>query len=176
MLVLRDLIGEEKLNRVLRKLVDDYGHRDEFTLQSSAFLAELCRVTWEHYHSLIGDWFKRIITYDLSIKGATYRKLGHGQFVVSMAIDASRKQILESGQELAVSIDEPISVGIFMQHPAQISNDQEIIYLQPHRITDNDTIITIVVSELPAYVAVDPFGTRNDENLINNISKLTEEE
>ena len=32
--------------------------------------------------------------------------------------------------------------------------------------------VTIIVNEEPKYISIDPFGTRNDENLIDNTIKL----
>jgi len=172
MLALRDLIGEETLNHVLRKLADNHRDKTEFDVQSLEFLAELYQITPNEYHVLIDDWFKRVITYDLSAEEASYTELENGTFEITLNINAKRFETNENGAEVEISINEPISIGLFSTHPSQVSGNESIIYLKSHQITQKKMDLKIIVDRLPKYVAIDPFGTRSDPNLNNNVLRL----
>ena len=172
MLALKGLIGEAKLNQVLRTLADRYRNSDEFEVTTLDFLDELYKVTPVAYHVLIDDWFKRVITYDLAIGETSYQELDNGQYEITLEVISNRFETNESGESLAIDVNEPISIGLFTEHPSEVSNETPILYLQPHQINQGKLEFKIVVDELPNYVSVDPYGTRNDENLIDNIVRL----
>ena len=75
MTALRDLIGEETRNSAIRKLADKYRDKVELEVTTLEFLNELYMVTPQEYHVLIDDWFKKVITYDLSIEDSSYKLL-----------------------------------------------------------------------------------------------------
>ena len=174
MLALLDLIGEEPINQVLRQLVEK--HRDTVMPQavSTEWLKGLYQVAPQEYHRLIDDWFKRIITYDLKVTDATIKELDNGNYQVQVSVQAKRFEQQANGAMQAIPIDEPIPIGLFAKHPQNIHTEQEIIYLQPHRLQQEKAKFTLEVKKHPQYIAIDPFGTRLDENRIDNIDKLEE--
>ena len=172
MLTLRDLIGEQKLNAVLRNLSNTYRCTDEFKITSLDFLNALYKVTPKKHHILIDDWFKRVIRYDLSTKEKSYKKLSDGTYEITLKIAAKRFKMKATGEEVAIAINEPIYIGVFTKHPENISSDESILYLKPHQINKEKMEVKIRVNQLPKYIAIDPFGTRPDQNLKDNIIKL----
>ena len=118
------------------------------------------------------DWFKRVITYDLSAEEASYTKLENGTFEITLKVNAKRFETNESGAEVEILINEPISIGLFSSHPSQVSGNESILYLKPHQITQEKMEIKIIVDSLPKFVAIDPFGTRSDPNMNNNVLRL----
>ena len=172
MLSLRDLIGEDELNQVLRGISDKYRNDVEFNATSIELLKELYKVTPEEHHLLIDDWFKRVITYDLSVGDVTHRQLDNGKYELSMTVNAERFETQENGEATLIEINEPIQVGLFDRHPSLIGNDGGTIYLQPHQISKDGQQIILVVEELPSHVGIDPYGTRVDENIYDNVKML----
>ena len=172
MMALRDLIGEEKINAILKSITDRYREHVEFSATTLEFLEELYKVTPVEYHTLIDDWFKRVITYHLSIEKVRHRTLEDGRFEIILQVEAGRFETNTNGKEQAIEINEPIQIGLFEKHPGQVGTDGGIIYLQPHTIRENNQEIRLVVDQLPQYVGIDPFGTRVDENLIDNTVKV----
>ena len=51
-------------------------------------------------------------------------------------------------------------------------DDSSILYYQSNHIEKEDTVIKIIVKELPKYISIDPFGTRSDENFTDNLLDL----
>ena len=83
-----------------------------------------------------------------------------------------RFETLKNGETKQISINEPIKIGVFSTHPSTVKDDSSILYYQSKNFNKEETTITIVVKEKPVYISIDPFGTRSDENSVNNTVRL----
>jgi len=171
MLALKELIGEEKVNQVIKAMIAKHRDQVELNATSIEFIEELYKVSPMEYHVLIDDWFKRIVTYDLVLDDASYKKLGNGKFEVTLKLQAKRYKQKESGEDIEISIDEPIQIGAFTAHPSKVKPD-DILYLKPHQINKTTAEVVLVLDELPTHIGIDPFGTRSDENFHDNLFEL----
>lgn len=169
MLGLRDLMGENQLNQVIKALTDK--HRNHVTLEANSveFLEMIYEVTPKEYHHLIDDWFKKVITYDLSMEKSSYIALENGTYEITATIKAKRFESIANGEIVPIGINEPIKIGIFTTHPSLVKEDSSILYYESTQINKESTVIKFIVNEKPTYIAIDPYGTRSDENLVDNI-------
>lgn len=173
LLALRDLIGEKKVNQILKTITDRHRDTNKLEANSIELLQEIYNATPAEQHTLIDDWFKRVITYDLSVIDSSYRKLENGSYEVTFSIKAKRFETLDSGEIKEILINEPIKIGVFSKHPSEVTkDDNSILNYESHRITQELTNIKIVVKEKPVYVSIDPYGTRSDDNLTDNLRRL----
>jgi len=172
MLALRDLIGEEKVNQVLKTLTDKHRNINKLEANSIEFLEELYKVTSQEQQILIDDWFKKVITYDLGIEESSYKKLANGTYEISVKIKAKRFETQDNGEIKQIAINEPIKIGVFTTHPSKVKDNSSILYYKSNTINKEETTLKIIVKELPKYIVIDPFGTRSDENSTNNIKNL----
>src|SRR5690606_9257788 len=97
---------------------DRYRNDMEATVTPPDFLNELYKVTPDKYHQLIDEWFKKIITYDLSIANASIVKQIDGSFEVTVVIEAEKIESVD-GIEKKIPMTEPISIGLFTDHPSR---------------------------------------------------------
>ena len=173
MLALRDLLGEEKLNSVLRSITDRHRNEDdEFGANTLEFIEDLYNVTPPEQHVLIDDWFKRVITYDLSVENTEYKQLDNGQYEINLTLLSKRFETQDDGSSKEIQINEPIAIGLFSKHPSYVNKKKDIIYLEAHQINNEQMEIKLIVDELPEYVAIDPYGTRCDEDFVDNLVRL----
>ncbi|PWN06318.1 ABC transporter permease/M1 family aminopeptidase [Rhodohalobacter mucosus] len=170
MMALKELIGETRLNGVLRTLVERHKDETDPTVTAPDFLDELYRVTPEENHSLIDDWFKKIITYDLSVTGAEYDRLPDGSYDITLTIEAEKLESVD-GVESPGSMNEPVPIALFSEHPSRASGDQ-ILWLNPLEIRSGSQQITLKVNSLPRYASIDPYGTRPDPVRRDNTLQL----
>jgi ABC-2 type transport system permease protein len=175
MLALVDLIGEETVNQVLRTITDRQREDNAYSVNTLILLDELYKVTPNQYHLLIDDWFKKVITYDLSIEEAEYQKLESGKYEVILTVNAKRFQTQENGASEQIAINEPITIGLFTVSPENIRDEKSIVYLAPHQINQAQIQVKIIVDQLPTHVSINPFGTRSDENLFDNTIRLVQQ-
>lgn len=172
MLALRDLIGEGNLNEVLKTITDRHRNVNKLEANTIEFLDEVYKVAPKEQHVLIADWFKRVITYDLSLEDSSYKLLENGTYEISATIKAKRFQTLNTGEVKQIAINEPVKIGVFTTHPSQVKDDRSILYFQSNHINKEITKIKLIVKEKPRYISIDPFGTRSDQNYTDNNSSL----
>ncbi|MDN5201016.1 M1 family aminopeptidase [Fulvivirgaceae bacterium BMA10] len=172
MLAIKDLIGEEAVNIALGNLAKK--HSSEPTATTLDLLNELYQVTPIEHHNLIDDWMKRVITYDLKLTSCSYRKLSDGKYEVRATVNAKRFETQENGQEIQIPIDEPIQIGIFKKHPNEMKKNEDAIYLEKRQIDQEETIIKIIVDEVPGYIGIDPYLTRLDKVRRDNLKEAKE--
>ena len=172
MLALKDLIGEEKVNEVIKELTDKHRETNTLEVTSIEFLKCVYKKTPTKYHNLVDDWFKRVITYDLGIESGDYKKLNDGTYEVSVKIKANRFETKNNGEIKEISLNEPIRLGVFTKHPSEVKNKSSILHYKLTQIKKGETEIKIIVKEKPKYIAIDPYGTRSDENLVDNMVRL----
>lgn len=160
MYALKELIGEASLNQILKTLVNRHKNEIDATVTSPEFMTELYAVTPKEHHALIEDWFKKIITYDLSVANLEYSEITDGTYEVTITIEAKKFESVD-GIESPVSMNEPVPIGLFTTHPSRASKEQ-IILLEPRDIKDGKQQLSIRVDTLPRYAGIDPYGTRPD--------------
>ncbi|TJY38062.1 ABC transporter permease/M1 family aminopeptidase [Pontimicrobium aquaticum] len=172
MLALRDLIGENEVNKVLKTITNRYRGSNKLDATTIELLDEIYKVTPKAYHTLVDDWFKKVITYDLGIEESSYKKLSNGTYEVSVKIKANRFEMQPSGKTKEIEMNEPIKIGVFTKHPSLVKDDSPILHYKSSKIDKEFTEIKIIVNEKPAYISIDPYGTRSDENLVDNTKSL----
>jgi hypothetical protein len=168
LMALRDLIGEKQVNHVLKTLTDKHRNVNKLAVNTIELLEEIYNVTPKEQHVLVNDWFKKVITYDLGIEESFYKELPNGTYEVTVKVKAKRFETLKTGEIKQIYIDEPIKIGVFTTHPSNVKDNSTILYYESNTINKEETVLTIIVKELPKYISIDPFGTRSDENSVNN--------
>ncbi|NQY31430.1 MAG: hypothetical protein HRT69_18435, partial [Flavobacteriaceae bacterium] len=172
MLALRDLIGEKQVNAVLKTITDRHRSVNKMDANTIELLEEIYKITPTEQHILVDDWFKRVITYDLGIEESSYTELANGTYEITVKVKARRFETLDSGETKQISIDEPIKIGVFTTHPSAVKDDSSILFYTSNQFNKEMTEIKIIVKEKPRYISIDPFGTRSDENLVDNLMKM----
>ncbi|WP_412985010.1 M1 family aminopeptidase [Pontimicrobium sp. IMCC45349] len=169
MLALRDLIGETKVNAVLKSLTDKDRATHSFNITTIDFLNALYQVTTEEQQALINDWFKKVITYDVGIENASYKELTDGTFEITAKVSAKRFETLSNGESKEVNLNEAIKIGVFSSHPSKVKKEESsLLYYQSNKFKNGITEIKIIVKDRPTHISIDPYGTRSDENLSDN--------
>ena len=53
-----------------------------------------------------------------------------------------------------------------------VKEDSSVLYYESNQINKEITEVKFIVSEIPDYIAIDPYGTRSDENLVDNVFRF----
>ena len=171
-LALRDLVGEQTINTAIRNVIDSQKNNIELTATTIDFLEELYALTDTDKHELINDWFKRIVTYDLSIKNAEVKQIDSGRYQANISIKAKKfLQNETTGNSTEIAINEPIKIGAFKAHPSKLT-DSDILSLKTYTINAESMTIQLELNEHPSFIVIDPFGTRSDANFYDNVFRV----
>jgi ABC-2 type transport system permease protein len=168
LLALKELIGETKLNQVLKRFIKN--HQNDTNATIDDLIGQLNEVADDQQRRLIKDWFNKIIEYDLSVNETEVKQLEDERYSVSFDLHAKRQVADDNGVFSSTPIDEAIQIGIFSQQPK--AKNGAPIYLRSHQVKQSETRVTVIVNEKPSYLVVDPYFTRLDQDLRDNMSQL----
>ena len=150
---LRDLVGEDAMNRALRRLVAEHGGA-----RATPQVRDLVRLLGEgvdpERRALVADWLQRVVLYDLSADSARYRSLGGGRYEVTVIVQA-RRRVSGTRGEAEVPLDEPLDIAV-----APAEGGPAAVFR--HRLRSGRNIVRVVVRGRPGEVTVDPNVLRVD--------------
>lgn len=171
---LREVMGEDVLNGVLAKFIEDKGfQKPPFT--TSLELVERIRAAMpERFAYLVEDLLETITLYDNRMIAATARpgdrdEGGEGTTVVELTIESHKLRADGEGEEQEVPLDDWLPVGIYGE-----DEDAAPLYLEWHRITGERTELTIEVSGTPVRAGIDPsvlFVDREPDDNVRSIER-----
>jgi ABC-2 type transport system permease protein len=151
---LSEYIGEERVNRALRTLVERQGSTPATTLD---MYRELQAVTPDSLRPLLHDLFEVSAVWSFDTKAATAVRTAAGEWEVTLQVTASKVVVDSAGRERAVPIGEPVEIGIFAPAaPGELLGRP--LYLQKHRVRAGTQTITVTVPGRPARAGIDPYN------------------
>jgi aminopeptidase N len=175
MYLIQDRLGEERVNTVLRGLVDRYHFKPAPYARASDLvdgLLTLARTPAER--ELILDQFYRITLYDLRAKQASVRRLPDGQFETTITLEAGKSYADGKGNERKAEFDEQVDIGVFTAMPGELSfGRQNVVSMQRIQIRNGEQQVKIVTKDKPLYAGVDPYLNFIDRNANDNIIPIS---
>jgi len=164
---LKELLGEETLNRALRSFVaaqSGPAHQPKI----DDLLQSIEVVTPPENRALVNEWTRDVILYDLSMTSVNTRRLPDGRFEVTMQVNVHKSR----ADERELPVDESIEIGIFATDP-DVASANDILHLAAHPLHNGANTITVIVDKQPSYAAIDPYLTRIDRNRFDNVKSVT---
>jgi aminopeptidase N len=167
---MRDLIGEDALNRALRRLLREHGATDPPATTPDLLAALHAEAAPEH-HALIDEWVREVSFVELRVEAASAQGLPDGRYRVTATV-LGRKTFDPAGgvKPTEVPLDEMIDVAVYAEHP--LSTDAAPLYAGKHRLRTGQTEVTFEVSGRPGFISLDPFERRIEAERADNVREL----
>ncbi|SFT36078.1 Peptidase family M1 [Algoriphagus locisalis] len=172
LLAARDLLGEKVLNGIIRELLEIAQSNTIPTVDAQLFLDKMMEKTSPEGQELLADWFQKIITYDIRILNTQIEKAENGLTQVTIDYEAAKNERQADGSEQAIPMAEDLELTAFAVHPKNLKSEQEILFSQPVRIHSGKGQLKIKLHQVPAWIALDPWGTRSDQNREDNFQEI----
>jgi ABC-2 type transport system permease protein len=172
---LRDAIGEDTLNAVLKRFLEDKGFQQPPYTTSRELLAYLREGTDSKFHPLIEDLFEKIIFYDNRVVTATAKKRDDGKYAVTLKLKTGKLEAAGKGEETDVPLDQEIDVGIFARPPGGKESEETVLHFARHRFTGGESTLELVVDAEPFDAGVDPYNKLIDRDSNDNRMKVSVE-
>jgi len=170
MYALKDYIGEDAVNRALRKLVENHAFKSVPYAISTDLIGYIKDEASSKYHNLIEDLFKKITLFDLKLINATVTRINDGLFEVSVEVEAAQYYQDEVGNQEQVAINIPVDIGLFFKSPADSGYDQnDVIKMEKYSITESRKTFSFIVDRKPTVVGIDPYHKLIDRNTEDNL-------
>jgi aminopeptidase N len=166
MYLLQERLGEDAVNRALRRLLDKYKFKGAPYPRSLDFVAELrAEAETAEEQTLITDLFERITIYDLKVSQPTAVRRPDGRWDVTVPVEA-KKFYLETETPLA----ERIEIGLFTAEPGRDAFDEsKVILMERHPLRSGRQTLKFVSDRKPTHAGVDPYHFYIDRNVADNV-------
>ncbi|PZN92148.1 MAG: aminopeptidase [Alphaproteobacteria bacterium] len=171
MYLLQDRLGEDRVNAMLRTLLDRYRFRSQPYARSldlvNGFL-RLARTPEER--QLVLDLLDRITIYDLKAKAAQVKALPDGSFETLLTVDAGKFYASGTGKETPTPLANAIDIGLFDQKPEYGAfAAKDVILMERRPVTSGTQVIRILTRRRPAFAGIDPYNKYIDRNSDDNV-------
>jgi hypothetical protein len=169
---LKEMIGEEAVNRALRKLIHRYGYAPPPYPTSYALVDALREETPAHLQYLIKDLFEDITLFSNRTLEATAVKRADGKYDVTVSVEARKFKADAKGNETEVSVDDWIDIGAFAK-PAASRKYGDTLYRERMHITQRNSTFTFTTAQLPETAGIDPFALLIDRIPDDNMKNVS---
>ncbi|WP_164014140.1 ABC transporter permease/M1 family aminopeptidase [Pyxidicoccus trucidator] len=169
MYALQDFIGEERVNRALKRYVEKVRFRGPPYTGSSELLGFLREETPPEYQYLLEDLFETITLYDNRAVSATMRKNAQGTWDVTVKVMAKKYRSDDKGTQTELDFNDWMDVGA-------LDEKGEALFLEKRKVPKGESEITFTVPVKPAEVGVDPLNVLIDRTGNDNVTEPTEGE
>ncbi len=156
MYYMKEMIGEEAVNRALRKVLHQYGYAPPPYPVSYALVDALRDETPPQYQYLIQDLFYDITLFSNRTLSASAKKRADGKYNVTIQVDAKKFKADEKGQEREVPVNDWIEIGAFAK-PPKGKKYGKTLYRDRVLMQTGAATYTFTVDEAPDKAGIDPF-------------------
>lgn len=167
---LKETLGEDVVNRALRRLLAQYAFKSAPYPSSKDFIKILREEAGPKYDALITDLFARITLYDLKAVRASSTKRPDGRYDVALDIDARKFYADGKGRETATPMKEDVFAGLFLAEPGKAGFDSsKILYYARQPVVSGRQTLHFIVNKPPRFAGIDPYNIWIDRNSEDNL-------
>jgi ABC-2 type transport system permease protein len=171
MYLLQERLGEDRVNRALRTVLNRYKFKGAPYPRSLDLIQALrAEARTPEEQTLITDLFERITVYDLKTEAPTAVKRADGKWEVSVPIVAHKYYAGGKGDERETGLNERIEVGLFTAEPGLGTFDRRNVILMARQpIRSGRQVLKFVTDKKPTHAGVDPYNFYIDRNSGDNV-------
>lgn len=173
MYALREFLGEDRLNAVLREFIRDFAFRGPPYPNALELLARLRTAVPEHFQYLIEDLFETITLYDNRAIAAAATRTDDGKYRVRLAYQL--RKLRSDGQGVETEIDQQdwIEIGVFGQERVNGRLRDTVLHLEKHRLSSGTGAVEVSVDQKPVRAGIDPRNLFVDRVPADNVVPVT---
>jgi aminopeptidase N len=178
MYLLRDRIGEDKVNAALRRLIAQYAFQSAPYPRSQDLIDALRAEAGDDpvAQRLITDLFEKITLYDLRTRGAEVRQRPDKRWDVVLTLEVAKAYADGQGAETKVPVGEGelFDVGVFDAEPGKPGfKAANVLAFRKLPLKAGAQTLTITVDRKPAFAGIDPYNKQIDRNSHDNAIRVT---
>ena len=174
MYYLREMIGEDAVNRALRKLLTQYGYAPAPYPTSWMLVNDLREQTPPQYQYLLKDLFEDITLFSNRATKATAKKRADGKFDVTVEVETHKYKANEKGAETEVPVDDWIEVGA-LAAPEKGKHYGQVLARQLVHMTGTHGTYTFQTAAMPDKAGIDPLLLLIDKVPDDNLKPVDKE-
>ena len=171
MYLLQKRLGEDAINRALRKLLQRYKLKGAPYPRSLDFIEALrAEARTSEEQALITDLFERVTLYDLKVTQPTAVRRADGKWDVTLPVEAKKFYADGEGGETETPLDERIEIGLFTAEPGRdVFDTKNVVLMERYPIRSGRQVLKLVTTTKPAYAGIDPYNFYIDRSSVDNV-------
>lgn len=173
MYYLKEMIGENGVNKALQKLLVDHGYEEPPYPTAWSAVRAFREVTPDSLQYLIDDMFENITLFSNRVVESTYVKNGE-IYDVTLKTYSEKFRADSLGKQTEVPLVDYIDIGVFAQTDAKKVLGKPLVY-ERVKITQSENTFTFQLKEKPFQAGIDPYNYLIDRMPDDNVKKVTEE-
>ncbi|MFN6037338.1 MAG: M1 family aminopeptidase [Bacteroidota bacterium] len=154
MYYLKEMIGEQNVNKALQTLINDYALKEPPYATSMNALRAFKKVTPDSLQYLISDLFENITLFSNRIEAANYKKINN-EYEVTLNVITEKYLADSLGKEKSIPVNDYMDVLIFGEKKSK-SDAENILFKKRIKIQGRENKFTFKVKELPLKAGIDP--------------------
>ncbi len=173
MYALRDYVGEQTVNRALKRLVKNHAFKSTPYALSTDFIGYLKEAAGTKHHALIEDLFEKITFFDMKVSKSEVSELADGRFKVTLDVDVAKYYEDAIGNKREVPFNFSVDIGLFIKKPsARGYGESDVIIMEKHSLNSGGTTLEFIVDKKPKFVGIDPYNKLIDRDSNDNLAKV----
>jgi aminopeptidase N len=175
MYLLQERLGEDAVNRALRRVLERYKFKGAPYPRSLDVIQALrAEAKTPEQQALITDLFERITLYDLKVSEPTAVRRADGKWDVTVPVEAKKFYADGKGVEKETRLAEPIEIGLFTAEPGRGAFDSKnVIRIERQPIRSGRHVLKFVTDKKPSHAGVDPYNFYIDRNSADNVRAVS---
>ncbi|MBZ4399557.1 M1 family aminopeptidase [Myxococcus sp. AS-1-15] len=167
MYALQDFIGEERVNRALKRYVEKVRFQGPPYTGSAELIGFLREETPPEYQYLLEDLFETITLYDNRAVSATMRQNAQGGWDVTLKVLAKKYRSDDKGEQTELKFSDWVDVGA-------LDEDGNAVFLEKRQVGPGESELSFTVPVKPVEVGIDPLNKLIDRTSQDNVTEPTE--
>ncbi|WP_192579106.1 ABC transporter permease/M1 family aminopeptidase [Fibrisoma limi] len=153
---------KETVNNALRQLLIKYGASKPPLANTLDLYGELKAATPDSLHGLLSDYFAKNLYWQLKTDQVHAEPVDATHWKVSLQVKAKKYTIDSTGADRMEPLNDWIEIGVFAPGVASPGvatpgvASTKPLYLKKHKLTQEESTITVLVSEKPVRAGIDP--------------------
>ena len=171
MYYLKERIGEEAVNRALRKMIAKFAYAQPPYPTSYDLVDALREETPEQYRYLIKDLFEDITLFSNRTLSAKAEKQADGKYRVTIDVESKKFKADDQGNETEVPVNDWIEIGALAKAEKN-HHYGNVLYRQVVKITGGKQTFQFDLAEKPYEAGIDPMQMLIDRVPSDNLKKV----
>jgi aminopeptidase N len=168
---MKEMIGEEAVNRALRKVIHQYAYAAPPYPTAYALVDALRAETPPDLQYLIKDLFEDITLFSNRTLEANAQKRSDGKYDVTITVEAHKYKADAKGNETEVPVNDWIDIGAFAK-PAKGKQYGDTLYRERVHIAQKTSTFSFTTPSLPEKAGIDPFALLIDRIPNDNMKSV----
>jgi ABC-2 type transport system permease protein len=169
---LRDYLGEETVNRVLARYLEQVKFQQPPYTTSLELLSALRDGAGPGRERLLEDLLATITLFSNRAERATATRLADGRYRVDLTVAAKKLRADGQGVESEVPVDDWVDVGVFGERKVDGRSEETVLLLEKRRITGPTATFQLTVDALPVRAGIDPYNKLVDRDSDDNVRRV----